>query len=341
MNDNLDVGLVLTDLPSDLAWKFGGFTNGLEPLTLPHPRSPGGPEWYGRPGAMEEDAYGGVCRLIRLAGAEGSPLAPAGGCQPDDELYWFRWITGHQVSFISWRLMTQLMADAGGGRLEVEAALAWLCPYIRMYTAMLLYTGSCPRGTYQDVIRPSMRLRHPSFSGSWAPDYWPVRSLLRGGRLPFPPSAGSADVLQAVTLQQLVHDGIAAKLVPDGRSLLRQSGVHGLDLKLLQVIYDNYFLTLRAPVSRHDVIAQLLRRLVAIAQDVAANGLHPAPAGNPGELPAELRTSEVATCEEDFIDILFEAASCATCPPAGSGSGLLATAAGDGALRHSRSIVAG
>ncbi|MGE5292243.1 MAG: hypothetical protein ACM3ML_34670 [Micromonosporaceae bacterium] len=333
MNNNLDATLVLADLPTDLAWKFGGFTNGLEPLTLPQPRSPDGADGYGRPGATDEDAYGSVCRLIQLAGAAGSPLGPDGHCQPESELYWFRWITGHQVSFISWRLMAQLIADAVSGRLTVEAALAGLCPCIRVYTAMLLYTGSCPRGTYHEVIRPSMRLRHPSFSGSWAPDYWPVRSLLRGGRLPFTLSAGSGDVLRAVALHQLVHDGIAAKLVPDGRSLLRQSGVRGLDLKLLHVIYDNYFLTLRAPVSRHEVIAQLLRRLVAIAQDVAANGLHPAPDENSGELPEELQTSEVASCEENFIDILYEAANCATCLPAGE---LLASAAGNGALRHSR-----
>jgi hypothetical protein len=59
------------------------------------------------------------------------------------------------------------------------------------------------------------------------------------------------------------------------------------------------------------VIAQLLRRLVAIAQDVAVNDLHCAPTGEVGERPAELHAAEVIACESEFSDILFEVATCA------------------------------
>jgi L-tyrosine peroxygenase len=305
MRNNSASPLVLTDLPTSLEWEYGGFAYGLEPLTMPDPWSPDAPGSY----QPTPDGYRDACRLIRLAGGH-RPATAARDCRPDDELYWFRWITGHQVSFISWRLMAQLIADAEGGLLAVPAALPRLCAYLRVYTAMLLYTGSCPQDVYQDVIRPSMRLRHPSFSGAWAPDYWPVRDLLRGRRLPFTGSPGAAELRETVDLQRLVHDGIAEKLVPDGRSLLRQSGARGLDLKLMHVIYDNYFMTLRAPVSPHDVVAQLLRRLVAVAQDVAVNGLNPA-AENRAELPEELRMSEVIEYEDNFIDILSDTAYCA------------------------------
>lgn len=324
INDYLDGGLVLAELPSDTEWEFGGYAYGLEPLTLPHPAAPGAVSRFAEP-AWPEDAYGDACRLIRLAGARTAARLPAA---VTGELYWFRWITGHQVSFVSWRLMAQLIADVASGRITTNTALPQLRRYVRAYSAMLLYTGSCPRDIYHDIIRPSMRLRHCSFSGSWAPDYGPVRDLLRARRLPFPPSPVLTDFLLAVKLHQTIHDGIAAKLVPDGRSLLRASGARGLDVKLLHVIYDNYFFTQRAPVSRHQVVAQLLRRLMAITQDVAVNGLHAAggDAEHPDELPDELRTAEVTSYADEFTDILAETACCASRLPVGTGRELLTDA---------------
>jgi hypothetical protein len=75
------------------------------------------------------------------------------------------------------------------------------------------------------------------------------------------------------------------------------------------MIYDTYFMTLRAPVPRHEVVVQLLRRLVAIAQDIAANGLYPEDDGV--ERPAELQAAEVVSCENSLVDIMLEVARCA------------------------------
>ena len=41
------------------------------------------------------------------------------------------------------------------------------------------------------------------------------------------------------------------------------------------VLYDNFFMTLRAPVSDGVVATQLLRRLRVVALDLAVNGLYP------------------------------------------------------------------
>jgi L-tyrosine peroxygenase len=310
MNHGHCDGLVLTSLPTGHDWEFGSSPYGLEPLTLPNAREPDR-----QPPVPEPEPMGDACQLIRLIGGRSEPSSGVKPCPAADELFWFRWITGHQVSFIVWRLMAQLVTDTEHGWLGRETALDRLSGYIRAYCAMLLYTGSCPRVVYQEVIRPSMRLQHRSFSGSWAPDFWAVRDLLRARRFPFAAAEESAGLREVIRLQQLVHDGVAAKLVPDGRSLLRQAGVRGLDARLLNVIYDNYFLTLRAPVSRHDVVAQLLRRLVAIAQDLAVNQLHPEGMTQSVDLPEELAASEVISCENDLTGILFRTACCAVDPP--------------------------
>jgi hypothetical protein len=156
-----------------------------------------------------------------------------------------------------------------------------------------------------------MRLRHRSFSGGWAPDYAPVRDLFRGRETRLNELPGADALSRAIELYRLVHDGVAAKLVPDGKSLLRQSTVHASGHELLGLLYDNYFLTLRAPVSHQDVVAQLLRRLVAIAQDVAVNALDRSSSGDLDDRPPELRAPQVAACELLFFKILCKVATCA------------------------------
>jgi hypothetical protein len=56
-------------------------------------------------------------------------------------------------------------------------------------------------------------------------------------------------------------------------------------------------------------VTQLLRRLVAIAQDIAANGLYAE--DDSDERPAELQTAEVVKCENSLVEILLEVARCA------------------------------
>lgn len=293
---------VLTGRPSTQRWDFGGYRHGLEPLTLPPP------------GAWQPSSeYDGTDSCTRLSLIEdfGVPAELAEPREAADELFWFRWITGHQVSFILWRLMGQLVHDATTRRAALVAALAPLRHYVRGYCAMLLYTGSCPRPTYERLIRPSMRLHHPSFSGSWAPDFWPVKDLLRARRTVFTGVLEAAELVEAIRLHQRVHDAVAARLVPDGESLLRRSSVRSWDMHVVRLMYDNYFLTMRATIAEHDVVAQLLRRLVAIARDFDVNGLYPPGSADVQDRTGHVWTADVAACEDDIAEILDEVANSA------------------------------
>ncbi|MGW0144963.1 hypothetical protein ACWDVU_05055 [Streptomyces sp. NPDC003333] len=286
----------LCDLPSVGRWDFGGFAYATEPLVLPGVGEPDGPAGDGP--AVD---YAGSCRHLAALGQRGLLIPEVAPCESPEELFWFRWLTGHQVCFIVWRLIAQLVDDLAEGRRQAAEALPLISRYVDGYSAMLLYTGSCPPDLYNTLIRPSMRRRHRAFSGAWAPDYWPIRDLFRRRRLPGAADADAGELRESISLLHLVHDGVAARLVANGRSLLREAAVRGPGHRPAGLIYDAYFTTLRAPVTRHEVVAQLLRRLVAIAQDVAANDLY---AADDTVRPAELRTAEVIKCENGLVDIL-------------------------------------
>ncbi|MGI8664907.1 MAG: hypothetical protein ACR2N4_02575 [Jatrophihabitans sp.] len=291
-----DHTLVLADLPADPRWHFGGFPGGLEPLTLPFPDEPD------RRAGRAPERFAETCREIARLSRARLPDWQQSATE-DDSLFWFRWITGHQVSFVVWRLAGQLLA--GGG--DPATALPRLQLYVDVYSAMLLYSGSCPRSVYHRTIRPSMQLRHPGFSGAWAPDYAPVRHLLRGRSFGLAGSSSASELDRRVEFNLHVHEYVAAKLVPDGVSLLRGSepGSRRQDGRLLNMIFDNYFLTMRAPVSRAEVIAQLLRRIVAILDDLGSNGYRVEAVGEgvPAVLAAQLRR-----CEQTIPQILDELA---------------------------------
>jgi hypothetical protein len=296
---------VLADIPTTERWDFGGYRYGLEPLTLPAPGS-----WAPLPARADTAP---AARML-LVDDFGVPAELAQAPASADELFWFRWITGHQVSFILWRLIGQLAHEATQGSRDPVETVAPLRHYVRGYCSMLLYTASCSRRTYERVIRPSMRLQHPAFSGSWAPDFWPVRDLLRGRCTVYTGLAEAAELMAAVKLHQLVHDVVAARLVPDGESLLRRSTVRSLDIPMLHLLYDNYFLTVRAVVVEDDVVGQLLRRLVAIARDIEVNGLYPQGDGV-DDRAGQRWIADVAACEVGLTGILDDVANSAVRAP--------------------------
>jgi L-tyrosine peroxygenase len=299
---------VLSELPSRGRWDFGGFAYGLEPLVLPQPGTPDAV--HDNPaGAVPAYAYAEICSRIQKLGERGMHAPEVERCDTPEELFWFRWITGHQVCFVAWRLMTALLDDVDHGRRTAYQALGPMSRLVDGYSAMLLYTGSCPRELYTALIRPSMRLRHRAFSGSWAPDYWPVRDLLRGRQPSAAWSTDTGELRDAVTLLQTVHDGVAAKLVTDGKSLLRTASVRRPRQHIAGMIFDTYFMTLRAAVVRPDIVIQLLRRLVAISQDIAVNGLY---ADDADERPPEMQSAEVVKCENSIVDIVLDVARCAS-----------------------------
>lgn len=305
---------ILADLPALSAWDFGWFPLGLEPLILPDPGVPDDPPWT-MPGPETTRAYEEVCGLILHADRDPDIAFDLADSESANELYWFRWITGHQVSFVLWRLMAQVLDAVPDGVVPPTGAFESLTHYVRGYCAMLLYTSSCSRDVYQRLIRPSMYLQHRGFSGAWAPDYHPVRHLFRGRLSRWSRGPDAAGLRSAVELYELTHAGVAAKLVPGGRSLLQRAVMHGhhpRDRQVLGVLYDNFFMTLRGPVAQRDVHAQLLRRLAAIARDVAANGLNPSPMADMDERSDELRSRPVLDCEAEFDEINFRVAATST-----------------------------
>ncbi|WP_329586146.1 hypothetical protein OG500_34815 [Kitasatospora sp. NBC_01250] len=296
-------------------WDFGDFPYGLEPLAMPaagHSRATGATP----PATLSCDRDLTLLQLRFLADGRPLDLPESTQERSADQLFWFRWITGHQVTFLIWHLMGRLIEQAGPQQEPEPAAFARLEAYAYGYCAMLLYTGSCPLDLYQDLIRPRMFLQHRSFSGAWASDYAPVRGLFRGRGLARGSTPQAARLARAVETNKVIHDGIAARLVPGGKSLLQQAmlGPAVRPSERTALLYDNFFMTLRAPVDEDAITSQLLRRLRAVALDVAANGLYPLGLGG-GELPEELRRAEVTACEERVGLTLHEVGAACVADP--------------------------
>ncbi|MEU8197953.1 hypothetical protein AB0C10_29655 [Microbispora amethystogenes] len=265
--------------------EFGGRPYGLEPLVLPLRPAPGDPD---------------------LPRRDQDPSGTLGTSDSAEQLFWFRWITGHQLTFIFWQEIGR-RADRAPDAGDVVADVRSATRLIRAYSAMLLYTASCTRDVYHRVIRPSMALHHPAFSGAWARDYGPVRALLRG-RLPASWAAvpDAAALAHECAVNEAVHEGIAAKLVPEAPSLLQSSANEGraLPRDVRAVLFDTYFLTLRASSTPEDVATQMLRRVRAVQDDLRVNGLYPAFAESRHEKPDTLTVSEVVEIEREMPHLL-------------------------------------
>ena len=307
-------GTLITSPRTD-GWDLGEFAYSLEPLTMP-------PVGHATASSAVVPSVAPPCDpdlvlfQLRLL-ADGEPLAITNtGTDPtDDQLYWFRWITGHQITFLIWHLMGKLLEQSAERETPDCATLARLETYAYGYCAMLLYTGSCPIEIYQSLIRPRMYLQHRSFSGTWASDFVPVRGLFRGrgvARGDVPEAAGLA---RAVDIHKTIHDGIAARLVPEGRSLLQQTTKKTVlrPSERTAILYDTFFITLRAPVDGDGMTSQLLRRLHAVAWDIRTRGLYPLGHGG-ADRPEELRSADVAHCENRIGHILHEVGEASATP---------------------------
>lgn len=269
--------------PAHLDWDFGDFPYGLEPLLMPVAGQPAAAASL--PGLLPAADIARTLAALDLPPG-GSGAAPA---DDTDTLYWFRWITGHQVTMLLWHLMTELAAGAAETGAADERTLAHLEACTDGYTAMLDYTGSCPPEIYRTLIRPRMYLHHRAFSGLWAADFVPLRRLLRGQRPPWMAGPSGNRLSAAVARSRTQHEVVAARLVPAGASLLQQSAATTAvrPTPRTAALFDSFFLTARALVGRDAVVAQLLHRVRAVALDLAANGC-----GGPtatGEIVASLR----------------------------------------------------
>ena len=125
------------------------------------------------------------------------------------------------------------------------------------------------------------------------PVSWATTSLVGESR--------GEDLRRALELSCLVHKGVAAKLVSNGRLLLQQSGFVWRDTagerQQLGAIYDGYFMTVRARIRLREIAVQLLCCLDAVARDIVVNRFHPDETLSREELPDELRVAEVAALD--------------------------------------------
>jgi L-tyrosine peroxygenase len=199
-----------------------------------------------------------------------------GTCPVDAErVFWYRWITGHQISFALWRAMCDVVWNRPDD-LPTKREIDLLTACVDGYSAMLLYSSTIPREHYHARTRVRMALQHPSFSGTWAPDYRPLHRLFRG-RFPWQSDPSCVALGEAIARNSMTHDHIADHLVPNGRSLLQQSiGAPGVSVSQeKEELYDNLFLTVRRPVSHAELVAQLDSRSTELATDLEYNGLYP------------------------------------------------------------------
>lgn len=251
-----------------------------------------------------------------LSPLESYPTFAAPG-QDAERLFWFRWITGHQLTFGLWQALRHQLVDVVEGAEfghaptvdEVDRCTALL----RSVGGMFLYTASCNRDVYSTTIRNFMRLWHPGFSGTWAADYEGLPNLL--GRAC---DLKSTDAALSESLGRLrrasadchsVHLAAAKKLVPEGGSLLRdlRSDPGSLpEATSVRQVYDSFFLVRRAPVTMDEFEFSITLRGKRILQDLEVNGLEPSGAVPAGEFPASLSTERFRVYLDQQEELLRE-----------------------------------
>ncbi|WP_144122882.1 L-tyrosine 3-hydroxylase [Catellatospora sichuanensis] len=298
----LEAPAVVTTLPSGAEWEFGGHPYGLEPLALPS-------RWVPRtvsvdPMRIEELRE----RLAHASPASVHDLRPD-SAEDIDRLFWFRWITAHQTTFLLWQMLGAILRESEAARVEHEELATQARLLVCGYSLMLMYGSSAPRHIYGPVIRMPMARQHVNLTGAWARDYAPVRPLIRGKV-----TIGSGTVAEALRheceLNEQVHEGIADKVLSSGEVSLLQSpkpkGRQQIPRDTLMWLYDGIFLTSRAAVSQLAVGSQLVRRLHAIFLDITANGLYPSFAPSAHEEPPRLRNPEVMRRKAGLTDCVLE-----------------------------------
>ncbi|WP_442738384.1 L-tyrosine 3-hydroxylase [Streptomyces pseudogriseolus] len=302
--NSYDQQALSTVLPMSDEWEFGGHLYGLEPLALP-------PSWLPR------EELGARPSLISPSREAAISLAPSDATEID-RLFWFRWITGHQTTFILWQILASILNEAEKPDADTDALARQARCLVRGYSLMLLYTSSSPQDAYERIIREPMARLHPNLSGSWARDYSPIRPLIRGKTELGNPDEASALAAEC-ELNETVHEGIAARVVPSGVSLLRtpieRRSHRPLRRETLWWLYDGIFLTTRMSIGYRTLVQQLVRRLQAILLDMTVNGLYPSCAPSTAEDPPQLLSTDVKELKASFTDTLHALIVCADAEP--------------------------
>ncbi|MFE5571161.1 L-tyrosine 3-hydroxylase [Amycolatopsis japonica] len=214
------------------------------------------------------------CRRSRTTRKIPAARSASSTTASDEDLAWRRWLLGHHASFGVWRLLCHILSDSAGHgecdpdtRPDVHRTLTVAAELFDVYSALLLYSGACTPEIYAAAIRPRMVACHPAFSGTWSRDYEQVRALLRP---PVPTCEPGVRLKRAVKFNRLVHMAVAKRLVPDGNSLLRDSGQAGSSpTDGERDLFDTFFRTRRATICVHEFTGQLIDRTELILSDLA------------------------------------------------------------------------
>ncbi|WP_406631706.1 hypothetical protein [Amycolatopsis sp. WGS_07] len=300
--DPTETPAVVTDFPAGAEWEFGGHPYGLEPLALPA-------QWLPRTAVLDPVRLGALrSQLAQASPAALDRLRPDGD-EEIDRLFWFRWITAHQTTFLIWQQLAAIVEEIEAAPGEVPELAEQARVLVCGYSLLLLYASSAPREIYGRVIRMPMARQHVNLSGAWARDYAPVRPLIVG-KAAFAPGAATDALRRECELNEQVHEGIPDKVLPTGVSSLlrspRPKGGKQLHRTTLRWLYDGIFLTTRAAVSQHTLACQLVRRLHAVFLDVTANGLYPSFASSAHDEPPLLRTPELMERKAALADCVLE-----------------------------------
>lgn len=198
---------------------------------------------------------------------EFDPLPPK-PTTSDSEAAIYRWFVGHRASILAWRILSDALhaISSHSDSIDQEIELAELC--YSAYSIILLYTSRLSAEAYNDVIRPRMFEFDPAFSGRWAADYAHIPELLRHTRS----SASNEKIdrlISASKLNLIAHTAVARKLVPNGVSLLRESGrSHQKVTRREQGLFDQFFGIERTTVCRDAVHEQMRQTFMAVVSDI-------------------------------------------------------------------------
>ncbi len=212
---------------------------------------------------------------------------PPGSPDPE-QLYWFRWITGHQISLAAWILAVDVMAQANRGSISMGEAQARCTAWLRLYSFMLIYASSTTVEIYQNLIRPAMMKAHPAFSATWASDYIHLKRNLRNWfqqAAAWPQQheakAQLAGVKAAYLESTQIHGKIGKRLIGNAASLLKLARN---DSELIEAseldepetdvgqIYDDFFMAVRSQTSCGQLVHQTITRLIAVVADCRQHG---------------------------------------------------------------------
>jgi len=227
-------------------------------------------------------------------------------CADGFTLFWYRWVTGHQISFLLWRLVGDAL-ERSSHRAPTHREREAMAACVDGYSTMLLYSATVPRELYHTHIRERMALQHPAFSGAWAPDYRPLRPFFRA-RFPWQRDPSCAALREAIELNHVMHARIADHLVPDGQSLLQKhSGRAGVSQEK-EDLFDDFFMTVRRPVGRSALTDQLNSRIAGITADLDSNGLYPLVDGEHHTLAPEPSDDELERLSTSVLVFAHRAA---------------------------------